>query len=413
MNAKEYIENMKTIQQRLLDFIENEDDKEENYENILEIITDQKIQENQHDLKTLLYLITKIANNHHQQPHFFTKIEKILTNFKDEMKKFYSNWEIFKIFKRNKRILLFLIEEKIITIDKSIFNRMLEEKYRSEKYIEYFLPEVKSFIKSEMKNKSKTEELTEDIEDVYDLILKIPDEEIDEFNEKRKNGQNDGYIYKLIQNDSIEEFIVYINQKDYSIENYVIPSIFETNPFLLKNKRPTLIEYATFYGSNQIFKFLHNNEIELSDTLWIYAIHGDNAEVIHLLDENDIQPPELSYEKCINESIKCHHNHIFNYIANNFLYDNYTNDEIYELIDFENDFDDNIVSNSFRYYNFLFFPNEIDEIKTSVFGYACEYDYFSLAKILFNTGKININARIGKAVLIFNEIFEIQKKIFF
>ena len=92
MSIKEYIGKMKIIQNKILNFIVNEDSDEENYENLIKIINDQQIKRNQHDLKVFLYLVIKIANNHHRNYNFFRKIEQILHEVKDEIKK-----KIFKV----------------------------------------------------------------------------------------------------------------------------------------------------------------------------------------------------------------------------------------------------------------------------------------------------------------------------
>ena len=43
MDIQEYLSDKKKIQKSLLDFIENEYNTEENYQNFIQIITDQKI----------------------------------------------------------------------------------------------------------------------------------------------------------------------------------------------------------------------------------------------------------------------------------------------------------------------------------------------------------------------------------
>ena len=86
-------------------------------------------------------------------------------------------------------------------------------------------------------------------------------------------------------------------------------SVFETNPLLLE-KEATLIEYAAFFGSIKIFQYLKNNHVQMTPSLWIYAIHSKNAELINILEESCIDPPDKSYLKCFEESIKCHHNEI-------------------------------------------------------------------------------------------------------
>lgn len=71
-----YLEKMKAIQTNILQYLEGSEDLEENYENIIKSIDDNKIIENQHELKPFLHLLVKIANNHHRKVNFFEKIEK-------------------------------------------------------------------------------------------------------------------------------------------------------------------------------------------------------------------------------------------------------------------------------------------------------------------------------------------------
>ena len=61
------------------------------------------------------------------------------------------------------------------------------------------------------------------------------------------------------------------------------------------------------------------NNVKLTSSLWIYAIHSRNAELIHLLEENGIESEDKTFEECLKESIKCHHNDIANYIKENCL----------------------------------------------------------------------------------------------
>ena len=62
----------------------------------------------------------------------------------------------------------------------------------------------------------------------------------------------------------IKDFIIFINQSHCPIfEVKIKPSVYETNDFLL-NKASNLMEYAVFYGSIQIFRYLLMNGFELS-----------------------------------------------------------------------------------------------------------------------------------------------------
>ena len=207
---------------------------------------------------------------------------------------------------------------------------------------------------------------------------------------KQEIGENEDLISQLIQQDLIDEFFSYVNQNDYPLESNIKQSIFETNNFLNKHNEITLIEYAAFFGSTQIFKYLYKNGVELTSSLWIYAIHSDNPEMISLLEENNVHFPNNSFEKCIKESIKCHHNDIVNYIQSNIM-----NTE--NLNEYENE---NIISNSFHYYNFSFFPQELNN--KNIFNYACKYGYYKIVEYILKTTNIDIN-----------EIFILNTEIFF
>ena len=80
-----------------------------------------------------------------------------------------------------------------------------------------------------------------------------------EFDEKLKIGENDSYICHLIRNDSIEKFVIFVNQTNLNLSSQIKSSIFETNLFLIKNDETTLIEYAAFFGSIQIFQYLSSS----------------------------------------------------------------------------------------------------------------------------------------------------------
>ena len=118
---------------------------------------------------------------------------------------------------------------------------------------------------------------------------------LDNFEENRFSAENESYICGLIRNDSIDEFVFYVNKNNISLRTTrIIPSIFETNPFLIKNET-TLIEYATFFESIQIFNYLRLNNVTLEPSLWLYAIHSGSPELISLLNENNFEPPQRSF----------------------------------------------------------------------------------------------------------------------
>ena len=139
MNSREYLEKMANIHQNLIEYVDNEDaaNAEDYFIKFKDFISTIKIQENKHEFKSFLYLLIKIVNNHHRIDSFINKIERILSLFKEDIKKNFSNFELFHIFKSNKRILLFLFEEKIMIFDESIAKRIIKGKYLDYKYPQY------------------------------------------------------------------------------------------------------------------------------------------------------------------------------------------------------------------------------------------------------------------------------------
>ena len=128
-----------------------------------------------------------------------------------------------------------------------------------------------------------------------DRRLKELEGKVNDFDKKCKNSENDSYICTLIRNDSIEKFVSFVNHSNLQL-SIIQYSIFEKNQFLILNKNTSLIEYAAFFGSIQIFQYLRMNDVELSPSLWLYEIHSNSAEMIHLIQENHVEPKDPSFE---------------------------------------------------------------------------------------------------------------------
>ncbi|KAK8889155.1 hypothetical protein M9Y10_033900 [Tritrichomonas musculus] len=216
----------------------------------------------------------------------------------------------------------------------------------------FFYPEIKKFLNEEKIKEIETSLLSKD-EDIFKF-----------FNENRHKGENDSYICTLIRQDSVEEFISYVNKTNFPLKSKITHSLFESNSFLNDQNATTLIEYACFFGSIQIFQYLKMNNVELTPSLWLYSIHSQNAEIIHLLEYNEVQPPNNSYFDCFNESIKCHHNDIAEYIKNNFLENMKYEKTVYYIL---------------RYHNYANFPADFDT--DDEFFYLCKFNYNKLVDL--------------------------------
>ena len=349
MNVKDVSETMKNVQLNLLNFLDKDYDVEENFQILKAIFDEQDFQNKKYFLNSLFHLITEISNNHNRSANFYEKIERVLDYFKNSIKQNYSNSQIFNIFQSNKRLILYFLEEKLLIFDDYIINKITTDKsFKKMKYTRYFYPELKQFLKFEKNtqkegeetkktftkrkktykrsfnyNSNKDEESSSSFEDEYSDNEEddLNEEEVnDDFYTNRKIGENHHYICTLIRKDLIEDFIIYVEKNNYSLTSKIEPSIYETNSFLQERKKVTLIKYASFFGSTQIFNYLRLNQVKLNSKLWMYAIHSNSSELYSLLEENHVKIKN-TYLTYFNESIKCHHNDFTNYFLSNHLQD--------------------------------------------------------------------------------------------
>lgn len=132
----EMINKMKEIQKHFLKYIDTEYDVEENYQNFITIFDDQQIIDK--SLCLVLHFISNISYYHFHENNFYAKIEKVLLFFKSSIKNNFINSSIFNLFKFNKRILLFLIKNEILTIDLYIAQQMMKKKFKEMRYPQFF-----------------------------------------------------------------------------------------------------------------------------------------------------------------------------------------------------------------------------------------------------------------------------------
>ena len=347
-----YIKKQTDLQASLLEYIEGEMNLEEKFQNFSYLISFNEILKDRNEFIETIQLLVAISCNHHRSPTFFEKIENFLLSIKDEIHQHLTNQEIFKIFNKNKRILLFLVEQKILDPNSIKFDVKIDPEKKVDLLL-YMYPEFKKL----SKNKS-----------IYKAVKKFDSQY---FQEKRKIGENEQYICQLIRDDMIDEFISHVNQNEIDLSMTIGPSIFETNSFLIC-KTVSLIEYSAFFGSIQIFKYLYLNGVSFESSLWIFAIHGQCHEIIHILEDNKIEPESIKL--CFSESLKCHHNEIANYLLNNYS--------------IKNDFD---FAPCISYYNYLFFPKKLDYRS---FINLCKHNYLKIVEVLCKLPISMINEKI-------------------
>lgn len=125
-----------------------------------------------------------------------------------------------------------LINEKVINCNKSIISNLIDN-YNSLTNTGYYLyPEIKQYVDKK-----------------YFRFHKIPEN----LEELRKIEYGNNPILQLIQRDSLDEFILYINTNKFYINDEIeYSSILETNPFINQFDIQKAVEYAAFFGSVKI-----------------------------------------------------------------------------------------------------------------------------------------------------------------
>lgn len=364
MEIQSFIQKMKSFEEKFLEFVEDESIGETEFNSEIE---DSDIKSNINELDEMLHMISKIAKNHFRNPQFLQKISQILLYLKEDIHQNYTNFEIFRLFQNNKPILLFLLQQQILIPDQHISRVFNTDKYVKRNYPIYFFKEFQSFYTNKRQKQIGSE------------LKSREDYQNDEkFEQNRLKGENESYLCSLIRDDMVEDFIIYQNRANFSLKSSIVPSIFESNSLLLK-KVPTLIEYAAFFGSIQIFNYLKLNGVDLDTNLWKYAIHGKNADIIHALEDLHVPIPCDSHRILLTESMKCHHSDIASYFKNNYMK---------EFIDQ----DDRFLTRVLQYFSFYFCPDDLDieEILSKRYE-IIKYGHINLVNLLIKISKMDIN----------------------
>ena len=369
MEIEQEILKRKEIQSHLLDFIKNDDDDKNNFEIFKDLIKSNNISQNEEDFHELLDLISVILTNHYRSDTFFSKIYKIL-DFILELPDIQTNMPKTMIYK-NKMLTLYFLKkgiplsklegEKTKNGDK--FNILGEDIDMEYMYIShenrlnpYNIMYLYYYYYVNNKNKEKQDQIANEI------IPKKFNMDLNTLQRLCEKGENENDLCILIRQDNLNEFIHYanINNVDFNSQTPISTVELQSkNIFnLLCNsyaaiRDSTLIEYAAYHGSIQIFKYLFLNGAKLSSNILKYAVHGCNSEIIHIIEENSIVD-ETQIKESLIEAIKCHHNDIARYFESC-------------CRDLSKEIKDKILETASEYHNYEFMTTDIDELLTDTY----------------------------------------------
>lgn len=125
--------------------------------------------------------------------------------------------------------------------------------------------------------------------DHLEQTMKLIASDITTHNQLRREGQSEHLICKLIKEDDLEGFQQLVTSQNYDLKRHIPYSVYETIDFVnIHTNMPTLIEYAAFHGSVNVFKYilmaLQSKQIMLPVSLPVYAAAGGNYDIIHLVE---------------------------------------------------------------------------------------------------------------------------------
>lgn len=120
MSDKNCLSENKNIYEKIHSFLENGDevDNTEIESSFNKIFNLEDQSEGKTKMKEILCTMSKITNNHQRHQNFYDRVEQIFFIMKDYIKEQFNDFEIFHIFRNNKRMLLFLFDQQMIEIDK-------------------------------------------------------------------------------------------------------------------------------------------------------------------------------------------------------------------------------------------------------------------------------------------------------
>ena len=194
-----WIKKSKELYNPLLIFLESESDSEDEFQALTKIIDDQEIVKNEQSIKDMFQLLYKIGDNHHRTADFFNRLGQII-QYLAKKPLLIENKKIFDIYKRNKRLLLLLFEHKVIIPDESILRYLMKNRdSNGQKLYYYFFSEIKDYLGKRKQKRIKY------------IIQQKFNENIESFESKIKEGENDSLICKLIRQDSIQEFVSFVS----------------------------------------------------------------------------------------------------------------------------------------------------------------------------------------------------------
>ncbi|KAK8880824.1 hypothetical protein M9Y10_003518 [Tritrichomonas musculus] len=211
---------------------------------------------------------------------------------------------------------IFNIESKLQIENENVSGKLEEIPigrfiHKKSSVINWFYPEILAYnskIAQEFRSTRKYEIAPEFNSNNFNSLLPI-----------MNGGYSDEKLAQVIREDDIDSFIKIVSQNGQSFDfNQTIKSTRYERCILLKTN-PTLIQYASFFGSTKIFKFLFLNKADIQKADGMYnivhfAVVGGCTEIIHILAHEN----EVDFVSAIPIAIQFFQNDILQWLIENY-----------------------------------------------------------------------------------------------
>ena len=250
---------------------------------------------------SILQLLSSFSLSRPANKNIINQIEDIIycLNDKYDLITIFGKKMLYIIFRKNKVILLWLLQNHLIKLDD-----IIKKSYRND-FLIYFYPEIYNYYFPNQIKCNKVQQKLINILKHYNLESTIElTFDLQKYIDKRENNQLEHNIINIIKDDNIELFIDLMERSNFKL-NKLLFSVYY-------NQKYSVINLIFLYGSINIFKYLWMRKVDVNENSLKYIIASGNLEIIHLIEKNS--KFIMSLNDCILSSILYHRSDLFIYL---------------------------------------------------------------------------------------------------
>ncbi|OHT03023.1 hypothetical protein TRFO_29679 [Tritrichomonas foetus] len=242
---------------------------EDNLQEYIDFIHKSKYIQSRDNFKNLLIFL---ANVDHYRPKSNQCVLRILDSIQIYMTQFhFSSFDLTTIFDSCYHLLYYLFYKGFIE-----YSMILLKAKSNQTLFGYFSEVIRK------KSPKDYEEMTKK----HPWILRIIEKsDLTDYHNRCLKGFNSDYCLEVIRNDDYDQFIDLLRKNCFDFTSNIPKNIYMINEHFVPDDNITYIDYAAFYGSLKIFKFMILEVPYIPKLTQILALNGGHSEIIHILEE--------------------------------------------------------------------------------------------------------------------------------